>query len=517
MQVLPSELAFSIFLQLRDPRDVIAAAQVCKAWNAFAMDNAVWKTVYEASPDGWRIRTDADELLEKRAKDPGASPFPYYLQEGTRSWRASIARPPLRSARPSSQGEFDFDFSDFMSDRSGVPGSETPPAASSSTNQFDYDYFLQHNASSSIPSTPAGVQRARQRSTSMTHGQSSSRQSHIGRLDWRQLYIARTVLEDRWAGRSTQDEGQKPFRPDYHKLKGHTDCVYCVIIDEADGRGVHARVITGSRDHTIRIWDVETLQCLGVWHGHRGSVLCLRLVGDTLYSGSSDGCMIIWDYRAMLDGDQDGDVTHAIKARLQHKDFVLDIVVDERHLVTCCKDGVARKWNRDTLQLELEYQAHKSPVNAGRLRGDHIVTIGGKGSVHHWEVKTGRLMSGAQLKEGAACVLFDDEFILVGTKAPRMLVWDANSGELLRSWKGHDELVRALDYNRQRKIIASAGYDGRVKLWRLSQEDAFMTLQRHHDGVLDVALGVSRMATVGREHTVCIRNFGVGLDTSIFA
>ena len=50
--------------------------------------------------------------------------------------------------------------------------------------------------------------------------------------------------------------------------------VYCLEFDST-------RIITGSRDRTIKVWSLATGRLLGTfWGVHRGSVLCLKFEGD---------------------------------------------------------------------------------------------------------------------------------------------------------------------------------------------------------------------------------------------
>jgi F-box and WD-40 domain protein 1/11 len=75
-----------------------------------------------------------------------------------------------------------------------------------------------------------------------------------------------------------------------HYLVGHIDSVYCLRFDES-------KIITGSRDKTIKIWDLQFYQCVSTLEGHQGSVLCLQYNDDIIVSGSSDATVIIWDMK----------------------------------------------------------------------------------------------------------------------------------------------------------------------------------------------------------------------------
>jgi WD40 repeat protein len=74
-------------------------------------------------------------------------------------------------------------------------------------------------------------------------------------------------------------------------LQGHTDWVRSVC---AAGN----KIISGSRDKTIRVWDMDTGECLRTLQGHTSSVygLCtLCTVGNKIISASEDKTIRIWD------------------------------------------------------------------------------------------------------------------------------------------------------------------------------------------------------------------------------
>ncbi len=54
-------------------------------------------------------------------------------------------------------------------------------------------------------------------------------------------------------------------------LQGHTDFVFCLVkLNER-------QIASGSRDHSIRIWDSVDGNCLKILEGHDDSVNCLMI------------------------------------------------------------------------------------------------------------------------------------------------------------------------------------------------------------------------------------------------
>lgn len=69
-------------------------------------------------------------------------------------------------------------------------------------------------------------------------------------------------------------------------------------------------VISGSRDTTIKVWDMQSFACKRTLRGHKDDVLSLALGADLLFSGSADGHIIVWrldtlqSYKAFKEADK---------------------------------------------------------------------------------------------------------------------------------------------------------------------------------------------------------------------
>ena len=76
-------------------------------------------------------------------------------------------------------------------------------------------------------------------------------------------------------------------------LKGHTDWVRTFQFDSK-------RVVSGSYDKTIRVWDMKSGACSRVLTGHTDAVNALQydVEGVALLSGSSDRSLRYWDLRS---------------------------------------------------------------------------------------------------------------------------------------------------------------------------------------------------------------------------
>ena len=70
-------------------------------------------------------------------------------------------------------------------------------------------------------------------------------------------------------------------------LQGHTNSVFCLI--------VHNNILySGSGDHTIRVWNLDTNECVEYCKPIVNCVNCLVVHNNILYSASSDRTIRTW-------------------------------------------------------------------------------------------------------------------------------------------------------------------------------------------------------------------------------
>jgi WD40 repeat protein len=92
-------------------------------------------------------------------------------------------------------------------------------------------------------------------------------------------------------GRATNTPNKSGYLPSYSvimTLVGHTAAVNTIQLDKSE-------IISGSGDRTIKIWSLETGECLRTIEGHILGIACLQLDSGYIISGSSDSTVRIFD------------------------------------------------------------------------------------------------------------------------------------------------------------------------------------------------------------------------------
>ncbi|KAF8065261.1 WD40 repeat-like protein [Lyophyllum atratum] len=322
-------------------------------------------------------------------------------------------------------------------------------------------------------------------------------------LNWQALYRTRLELERRWTGTAV-----------ILSIAGHTDSVYCL---EFDGR----RIITGSRDRTIKVWSLRDGRLLGSFGaGHTGSVLCLKFSADWdvgeedheeegdeerrgrgkgrrrgfMVSGSSDCSVCVWDLvgERRREREVKGEVRTVLRG---HVGGVLDLRIDEDWIVSCSKDAVIHVWNRKALALVRTLRGHEGPVNAVGLQSGRVVSASGDGKMILWDIKSGeRIRTFEGHDRGLACIEFKDDLIVSGSNDCKIKVWSATTGECIRTLVGHEALVRALAFDPKNRRLVSASYDKTVKVWDLDSGKLVREFKNTHTShIFDVKFDAARI------------------------
>src|SRR5712691_10361032 len=78
-----------------------------------------------------------------------------------------------------------------------------------------------------------------------------------------------------------------------------------------------------------------------------------------------------------------------------------------------------------------------------------------------------------------------DNYIVSGSSDCTIKVWDATTGECLRTLVGHDSLVRALALDPASGRLVSASYDKVVKVWDVRTGRVVQQFKHHFGHIFD--------------------------------
>jgi WD40 repeat protein len=286
-------------------------------------------------------------------------------------------------------------------------------------------------------------------------------------------------------------------------LEGHTEEVSSVAL-HADGR----RAVTGSWDHTVRVWDLDTGACLRTLEGHTSSVnsVALHADGRRLVTGSWDNTVRLWDM----------DTGACLRTLEGHTGWVNSVALhaDGRRAVSGSYDNTVRVWDLGTGACLRTLEGHTKRVTSVALHADGRRAVSGSwdGTVRVWDVDTEaclRTLEGHTDWVDSVALHADGRRVVSASEDNTVRLWDMDTGACLRTLEGHTGGVFSVALHADGRRVVSGGDDGTVRVWDVDTGARLRTLEGHASGVTSVALHADGRRAVSGSNDKTVRVWDV--------
>uniref|UniRef100_Q12770-3 Isoform 3 of Sterol regulatory element-binding protein cleavage-activating protein n=1 Tax=Homo sapiens TaxID=9606 RepID=Q12770-3 len=188
--------------------------------------------------------------------------------------------------------------------------------------------------------------------------------------------------------RGTPGRGSSPASPVYSS----SDTVACHLthtVPCAHQKPITAlkaaagRLVTGSQDHTLRVFRLEDSCCLFTLQGHSGAITTVYIDQTmVLASGGQDGAICLWD---VLTGSR---VSHVFA----HRGDVTSLTCTTSCVISSGLDDLISIWDRST---GIKFYSIQQDLGCGASLGvisDNLLVTGGQGCVSFWDLNYGDLL-----------------------------------------------------------------------------------------------------------------------------
>ena len=249
-------------------------------------------------------------------------------------------------------------------------------------------------------------------------------------------------------------------------------------------------------------------------HSRRVTDTALTPDGKVLASASTDGTLTLWN----RSGPQP-------KPWKGHEDWINSVAFspDGKTLASASDDGTVKLWDTQG-QIIKTLNSHHLEVTSVAFSPDSktLVSASLDGTVKFWDVKfrdtqaqEGLTVREAQTFDGHSTAVNsmafsrDGKILASASFDGTVKLWDIQ-GQELQIWQGHSVAVNSMAFSPDGKILASASWDDTVKLWDTQGQELreLVTLAGHTDVVWNIAFSHDgkTLASASKDGTVKLWN-----------
>jgi WD40 repeat protein len=238
----------------------------------------------------------------------------------------------------------------------------------------------------------------------------------------------------------------------------------------------NARIASASDDHTIRLWNAETGQCLTALSGHNNWVRAVAFgrQGRFLVSGGDDCTIRIWNTASGF-----------CRKTLEHPNAWVRTVqfdpTNSRYIISGGDDQVVRHWDiKEKTPRTLAQHEHRICSVAYSPDGLTVASGSDDATVILCDVKSAQVIHRfANADLGIKSVAFspNGQYLAAGGEDQLLYIWDLKDPDPAENcrvlspldYRGRSGGIRSVAFSPNGEYVITGGLDGMIRIGELSQ------------------------------------------------
>jgi len=255
-------------------------------------------------------------------------------------------------------------------------------------------------------------------------------------------------------------------------------------------------IATGSYDNTIKIWDINSQQCLKTIN-ETGNVLCLlEFVPGRILSGTDENVIHLWDINNSYNQSLCTFEGHLLWVNCLVK-------CDENYFASGSNDSDIRIWSYQDRECINVLKGHNNCILSLILLRDEKLCSGSADlSIKIWDWVNGTCLQTLNgHKKWVKCVYqLSNGYIISGSDDKTIKIW--NNYNCIKDLEGHERSVRSFCQISD-NLFASASFDKTIKIWDLNTMKMIQNLEGHQANVICVIFHSSgALISCSTDHTI---------------
>lgn len=505
--LLPTELSLCIVKYL-DFQSMCRAAQVSRKWRqVINSDEKAWKDLLET--DGY-VLPEGD--LERAVREGWGWQYPHSSESFERDLSSAvIVKPEIEASSPSSSSSSTVGLTDNDSNLASFNQLTRPKRKAASK----FSSSKKRKVKATTPSKGLNSQWLKTLEDAQgPNGYASAAikaipNPSVGLPSLRNLHLYKTLYQRHHMIRKSWM--QEDTKPQHITFRAHGRHVVTCLQFDTD------KILTGSDDTNINVYDTKTGALRTRLEGHEGGVWALQYEGNILVSGSTDRSVRVWDIEKGKVMQVFQGHTSTVRCLVILMPTVTGTKVDgtpiympkEPLIITGSRDFSLRVWKLPKIGDPPIFQAgppandhdnpyfvraltgHHHSVRAIAAHGDTLVSGSYDCTVRVWKISTGEVvyrLQGHTQKVYSVVLDHARNRCISGSMDYLVKVWSLETGACLFNLEGHTSLVGLLDLSHERLVSAAA--DSTLRIWDPENGQCKATLTAHtgaitcfqHDG-----------------------------------
>lgn len=264
------------------------------------------------------------------------------------------------------------------------------------------------------------------------------------------------------------------------------------------------RMVSGSWDKTLKIWDIETGERLHTLTRHNNIVRCVAVLSDGRIVSGSYSTLKIWDSNT-------GQCAKTLKG---HADAVIAVIVlSDGRIASGGWDNTIKVWNinKDVgwgilkSACEITVTCDRGVWCLAHLSNGRLVAGLGAGYVQIWNIGTQQCTLKKKIHDNDifSLTVLSNDYVISASYDSALKLWNPNTGDIIRIFSGHSEGVYCVALFPDQRRMVSGSYDKTLRIWDIETGGCLQTLEGHSDYVMcGTVLSDGRIVSGSKDRTL---------------